>query len=177
MRSYLSIIYRKRQSNRLSQEGGTFACKHCPFLTRRHDYLARHERHHSANHPFQCNFCTFSSKSLDNLVGHHINRVHLEELKVKVLLTNRHFISHLGLLLIYRINNIFIHYTFIGKWLFGSASRWQRGDACGTYRRRAAWEPFTPQESSTWKWYPQNCCWNGNGRHQSSLLIFQCLRL
>ena len=97
MRSYLSIIYRKRQSNRLSQEGGTFACRHCPFLTRRHDYLARHEKHHSANDPFQCYFCTFSSKSEQNLVGQHINRVHLEELKVTSLLTRT--LSHLGLLL------------------------------------------------------------------------------
>ena len=103
---YIIWLFRKLKHNniRLAQETGTFACKHCPFRTLYKRSLAHHEKHHSSNHPFQCSFCTFSSKSELNLVIEHINRVHLEELKVTFLLTSyRHFISHPGLVFTYRI--------------------------------------------------------------------------
>lgn len=59
-----------------------------PFRTGNHQSLVNHKKYHSANHPYQCSLCTSSSKSIDNLVFHHINCVHLEELKVIYLVSN-----------------------------------------------------------------------------------------
>ena len=79
---FVNFIFRKKHNNRLAQEAGTLTCKHCPFRSGNRESLVNHEKYHSANHPFQCQFCTFSSKSDLALKGQHINRVHLEELKV-----------------------------------------------------------------------------------------------
>jgi len=76
-----SFIFDRKHPSMRYQDSGFLVCQSCPFRTNLQISMASHSLHHTANYPFKCKFCSFSSKHKISITT-HMNRVHKEK-KVK----------------------------------------------------------------------------------------------